>query len=646
MGIESLGESLLSQAKSRRKKEEKRAKLFTGVMLGVQVGNAVLRRKAEKRANEFWSSNIGLVNQRANQFDMGVKWQTNHRAMLKKYGKYEDATTGENWTSAFDSMKLEQYQKSPEHKDLYNNNPQEFNKILQPKLLKDRESYRQELKGYSDFKNITSSDKETKTAYQKPLLDKLQKGVDIINQQDSVGGWLFGKVGLRPSADLVPLKDSKGDTITDNKGNVTMIPEGIGDDTRNALIASVEKTMTNWNTIQKAVGVKQNLTNLEINALVPKFTPSMTPDKELIEINNIAQLNEKPRENLKQEDFKIKLGGGETTVYEFLNQFEISDKFKGSNVYLTETQKTQVYQDALAIADYKYKMYIAETKKTGLGALALPDGGKLKFYEDALQEVILGDFTYQIGKDRSKLGFGADEARGVYKRTRRNEFLNSIINKDTITISDSKGKDLEISQDSIDNVLTDEDIKNEKDSINKFTTPDEVINHFKVTVMSDPNYHKVSPEDRADTIKAIILQYPEMSASLTDMFADILTQPQDMKQRGEVDNTKVTTLEETPSLLSPSDRLSTEEMNRRMDEGVKRMGEKSISLGELLGMDKESVRNRVTEKAEKYLSGENSSFTSSIFNKWVEETKGIKSYKIKKEDKFELIKEFLEFLNP
>jgi len=103
-------------------------------------------------------------------------------------------------------------------------------------------------------------------------------------------------------------------------------------------------------------------------------------------------------------------------------------------------------------------------------------------------------------------------------------------------------------------------------------------------------------------------------------------------------------VKETPSLLSPSGRLSAEEMNRRMDEGAKRMGEKSISLGELLGMDKESVRNRVTKKAEKYLSGETSSFTSSTFNKWVEETKGIKSDKVRKEDKPELVREFLEFL--
>jgi hypothetical protein len=650
MAIEQLGESLLSQARDRNKKAKKKAKLFTGLMLGVKIGNAQLRKQAKKRADEFWNSNQGLLNQRTNQLKLGVEWQNNHRNMLKKYGKYEDTTTGENWTSAFDSMKLAQYQSSPEYKDVYKNNPQEFNKIIQPKLLKDRESYRQELKGYSDFKNITSVDKETTAAYEKPLRDKLQKAVDIINQQDSVGGWLFNKVGLRPSAELVPLKDKDGNTVTDNKGNVTMVPEGLGGDERNAIIDSVEKTMTNWNTIQNAVGVKQNLTNLEMNALVPKFIPSMTPDKELIEINNIAQLNEKPRENLKQEDFKIQLGGGETTVYEFLNQFEISDKFKGSNVYLTETQKTQVYQDALAIADYKYKMYIAETKKTGLGALALPDGGKLKFYEDALQEVILGDFTYQIGKDPSKLGFGADEARGIYKRTTRNNFLNSIIDKDIITIPDSKGKDLEISQGSIDNVLTDEDLKNEKDNINKFTTPDEVINQFKITVMSDPNYDKVSPEDRAATIKAIILQYPEMAAPLTDMFVDILTKPQDMKQRGEVDDTKVTDMkqrgpvDDTKASTFKSILEMDEDEIMRSEAADKARSQTLPALAKIIGVDKESVKNREIKKTENFISGE-SMLLPFTFSKWLRETKEIQSSKINKEDKIKYAKEFLEFLN-
>ena len=87
MAIEQLGESLLAQARSKNKKEKKKAKLFTGLMLGVQVGNAFLRKQAKKRADEFWKSNQGLLNQRTNQLKLGVEWQNNHRAMLKKYGK-------------------------------------------------------------------------------------------------------------------------------------------------------------------------------------------------------------------------------------------------------------------------------------------------------------------------------------------------------------------------------------------------------------------------------------------------------------------------------------------------------------------------------------------------------------------------------
>ena len=39
MAIEQLGESLLAQARQKSKKREKKAKLFTGAMLGVLGGN-------------------------------------------------------------------------------------------------------------------------------------------------------------------------------------------------------------------------------------------------------------------------------------------------------------------------------------------------------------------------------------------------------------------------------------------------------------------------------------------------------------------------------------------------------------------------------------------------------------------------------
>jgi hypothetical protein len=658
MAIEQLGESLLSQAKDRNKKSKKKAKLFTGLMLGVQAGNAMLRRQAEKRANEFWKSNQGLINQRANQFDTGVNFFKDHNAMIKTYGESLDKETGENWVSAFNSSKLKQYQTSPEYSDLYKNNPQEFNKLVNPLLENDRQAYRVKVAAYSDFKNITSSDKETKTAYIRPLKDKLQKGIDVINKQDNIAGWAFSKLGFTPSTELVPLKDKDGKAIKDNKGNVTMIPAGLGDKTKASLITSITNTVDNWNKIQSAVGVKEKFTSLQLQSLVPKpkvIELSVEPDKEFKDIFSAAWTGESNNENLKQEDFIVSFGEGTITVSEFLNEFEIKqgDKTETNN-YLTDAQKQNVYTDALKLANYRYTLQAAQGKKTGLGSLQLPDGGKKKYFNDALQEIIAGDFEVEIGQD-GFLGFGSDEPRGVYNRKTMSSFISSVLDKDVITIPDKNNKPVTVPQEVIDEVFTDEVLVSESNKVNELTTPNEVINEFKTVYLNDPNFNNASGEIKAGVIKGILIKYPEMSSALSTMFVDIYTQQDmmqrgqvddskvtDMKQRGEVDNTKVTTLEETPSLLSPSGRLSTEEMNRRMDEGAKRMGEESFKVGKFL---KESTKKNTIKNAERYLEKPAVGFRSNLFNDWVEETKGIKSYKIKKEDKPEVVREFLEFLN-
>ena len=820
MAIEQLGESLLSQARDRKKKEKKKAKLFTGLMLGVQVGNMALRKRAEKRANQFWNSNQGLINQRANQFDTGVNFYKDHNAMIKTYGESLDKETGENWVSAFNSSKLKQYQTSPEYSDLYRNKPQEFNKIVKPLLENDRLAYREKVSGYSDFKNITSSDKETKTAYIKPLKDKLQKGIDVINKQDNIAGWAFSKLGFTPSTKLVPLENKDGKVMKDNKGNVTMVPAGLGDETKTSLIASITQTVGNWNKIQSAVGVKEKFTTLQLQSLVPKpkvIELSIEPDKEFKDIFLTALSGESDTENLKQKDFTIAFGSGRIAVSEFLNQFEITQGDKTeTNIYLTDTQKENVYQDALKLANYRYTLQVAQGKKTGLGSLQLPDGGKKKYFDDALQEIVAGDFEFKMGRD-GVLGFGSDEARGVYNRKTVSNFIGSIVNKDVITIPDKNNKPLEVPEEVITEVFTDEVLTTETNEINKLTTPDEVMNEFRTAYLNDPNFNNASGEIKAGVIKGILLQYPEMSGPLSGMFVDMLQRGQvddtaftDMKQRGEVDSSNIITMDNlksvnivvgkaadgsdinwsdrpiinkiievessgkinamsdhgakglmqikdatadkpgmgvspavrdkagnisaeenvifgtnyfdalteryngdlvtatmaynagmgtidkwikegrnyndlrtetqnyvgkifgkdiqelvkagtygqdiiqtsietptvsSPSLLSPNNTLSSEEMNKRMDEGISKMGEDSVSLAQILRMDKESTRKRVIKKAEKYLENPKSFFSSSIFSKWVKETKGIEAYKIKKEDKPKAVEEFLEFLN-
>ena len=649
MAIEQLGESLLAQAKSKRKKEEKKGKIFGAVLLGSQIGNMFLRKQAQKRADEFWKSNIGLINQRANQFDMGVTWMTNHDKMLNTYGKSKDPSTGENWTSAFDSMKLKQYQTSPEYSDLYNKDQQAFNEIVMPKLEDDKKAYRQQLEAYSDFRNIRSKDAETKTAYENSLRNKLQKGVDLISEQDNVGGWLFNKIGLnpRPSAELVPLKDEKGNVVKDLEGNISMVPEGLSAQIKSDIVSSVTKTMSNFNKIQNAVGVRDKFTDIEIKSLTPKtkFKPTVEPDREISKIYNVVSGIEDETDTLKRSDFKITLGKGEITVQDFLNEFE---KSKGdvleTNESLTDAEKNQVYLDALKLADYNYKLYLANAKEKGVGSLSLPEGGKKTFFDEALKTVILGDFNYQVG------GWRKDEPRGVYKRQTINNLFNLITNKEDITIETSaSGKDETISVDSnvVSSVISTEDAIKEKNNINRFTTPEDVINNFKNRIMSNPQWSKSSPEIKSEVIKNILEDYPEMSEVLSNQFLDLMIT--DMKQRGEVDDTKVTDMkqrgevDDTKASTFKSILEMDEDEIMRSEAADKARSQTLPALAKIIGVDKESVKNREIKKTENFISGE-SMLLPFTFSKWLRETKEIQSSKINKEDKIKYAKEFLEFL--
>lgn len=269
MGIESLGKSLLSQAKSRRKKEEKRAKLFTGVMLGVQVGNAVLRRRAEKRANEFWSSNQGVLNQRANQFEKGVSFWDNHNTLMNSKG----IAGGGDWKDAY---KEELYQTYID-RDLGGTKPKDmikFKQSVDSKIQDDLTAYQKKLELYKDFKNIPSSGRvASKTAYVKTLRDKLEKSASTISKRDSVGGWLFSQAGIMG----YKKPDMQTTTILDGESIVTA--GGLSDKEREQLMAEFTQANLLDKNVAKANAQSQYqpMTQEEIQSYMPKGTTSVKP---------------------------------------------------------------------------------------------------------------------------------------------------------------------------------------------------------------------------------------------------------------------------------------------------------------------------------------------------------------------------------
>lgn len=496
MAIEQLGESLLASARKKSKKQERRAKIFTGLTLGLQVGNHFLRKKAQKRANEFWTSNQGLIDRRAGQFTQGVDFWDKHNTMINTYGESKDSVTGENWVDALKQQKLKQYQADPRYSKLYSSalaeDQLEFNRSVDKLIQDDIAAYRQKVSGYSDFRTIGKDTKETRAAYLKPLKDKLQKGVDIINKQDNVGGWLLGGMGLKSS------NDQLGDV------NVTL-PEGYTEQDKAELKELVNNTFTNMNKVNNAYGVKEAIPDVQLESMIKKqiFKPKVDLTNDL---KVIASSVLEDTETFKKSDFKISIGGTETSVANFLEQFE-DDNGK----HLTDSQKQNIINDALIIADYQYKIFKNNQEKSGAGPLMIPEGGIKSFFDEALKKVIGEDLTYKVG--RGGFLFKDEEPRGTYERTARKKFVNSIFNpsKDNIEVPAPNKKDGTITV-NIDEAQGSLDVPDDT-SKNPLDTPETPTfdRNRVVAVLNAPEWNDGSRtnEEKAEFWNGLIAQFPE-----------------------------------------------------------------------------------------------------------------------------------------
>lgn len=197
MAIEELGESLLAQAKSRRKKEEKKGKLFGAALLGVQVGNMFLRKQAEKRANEFWTSNRGLIDKKTKQFQAGMNFWTDHNTMMKGYGM---GATDTDWKNAFKQKQYDIYKQRELGKtklsELNAEKLKEFENMVNPLIEDDVKAYEQKLELFRNFENIKDTE-ANKKLFLAPVTNKFAEAKKIIDKEANVGSYLLNKLGLR-----------------------------------------------------------------------------------------------------------------------------------------------------------------------------------------------------------------------------------------------------------------------------------------------------------------------------------------------------------------------------------------------------------------------------------------------------------------
>lgn len=598
MAIEELGESLLAQARSKRKKQEKKAKLFTGLMLGVQGANFLLRRKAKKRWDEINSGYTDLISSETQRLKDGVKFWSDHNRMLNEqnssHKQWRDAYTAQERKKLIDKYKLSSN----------NNTIEEINNIVNAQVKDDLEAYQKKIDAYSEFKSYKDI-KEDRTRYFAPVAKVMVETKEAIERNASVGGRIaaalgfddykvnmdkeFNKVQIAGNIDTQD-KQRFEKFLSNSTDNMTKLAQA--DDGVNYELVMNEQQLSRFKT-EPTFKVDKNIESFTTKYLDSELTEEQR--NQIASITTEFSLIDNP-------DDKIKV-----------NYYTISDSLPSIPAKGESMSQRQLFQrDVDRVASIKKSIYKANAKGVE-GFIQMPSD--IEIVQEALNFVV----------DRNKLILSADPVDRLIRSDAKAEFQYNRLNTEDFTSAASErpskipeNTSYELSED-VDELVDTPTQEGRKPTFKNITTS-ETISLAKA-LSKDKDFID-------EPIEVIKSSYDSM---LNKIPKDDIANREIIQK--ELD--KILQNKNSKTILDPSD------IEGRMDEGIKRMSEDSFKLGEFF---KEKEKETAIKKAERYLSGESSVFMSSSFNKWVEQTKGIKPYKIKKEDKPELVREFLEFL--
>ncbi len=145
----------------------------------------------------------------------------------------------------------------------------------------------------------------------------------------------------------------------------------------------------------------------------------------------------------------------------------------------------------------------------------------------------------------------------------------------------------------------------------------------------------------------LITQNPETKDELTPFIINKEIGTSEVKEEPVVETTTSKSLldpEETVETETSSSLLSPNDIEGRMQQGMKKMGEESFKLRSIPSKMKLRAFNQTKKRADKFLEGKTSGFYSSEFNKWKRENNIVINYKTPKDEYRKYVEEFLEDL--
>ena len=517
MAIEELGVSLLAQARSRRKKQEKKAKVFTGLMLGVQGANFLLRRRAKKRWDEINSGYTDLISSETQRLKDGVKFWSDHNRMLN-----EQNSSHEQWRAAYTAQErkklIEKYKLSAN-----NNTVEEINNIVNSQVKDDLDAYQKKLDAYSEFKSYKDT-KEDRTRYFAPVAKVMKETKDAIDRNASVGGKIasalgfdnykvdmdkeFNKVQIAGNIDTQDKQRFQKflSTSTDNMTKLSQVDDGV-----NYELVMTEQQLSRFKTAP----------TFKVDKDIESFTtaylnPDLTEEKrsQMASITTEFSLIDKP-------DDKIEV-----------NYYTISDSLPAIPAKGQSMSQRQLFQrDVDRVASIKKSIYQANAEGVE-GFIQMPSD--IEIVQEALDFVVDKNKLVLSAEPVDRLVFADTKAEFQYNRLTAEDFASAASERPQ-QIPENTSYELSEEANELVGTPTQE---GRKPSFENITTSETVS--LAKALSKDKDFINEPIEVITSSYDSMLNKLPKDDVANRTLIQNELDKILDMKQRGELGEGNIT----------------------------------------------------------------------------------------------------------
>ena len=511
MAIEQLGESLLAQARSKRKKQEKKAKIFTGLMLGVKVGNEVLRRRADKRWKELNSGYSTLINSETQRLKEGVNFWSEHNRMLNEqnssHEQWKDAYTAQERKKLIDKYKL----------SANNNTIEEINTIVNSQVKDDLEAYQKKLDAYSQFKTYEDT-KEDRTRYLAPIGKVMRETKEAIDRNATVGGKIAASLGFdRYQVDM------------DKEINKVQVAGNIDSDEKQRFVNFLTTSTDNMTKLKEAdKGVSYELVMDEQQLSRFKTAPTFKVDKDIESFTTKyldAELTKDQRNQMATITTEFNLIDKPDSKIE-VNYYTLSDSLNPIAVKGESMSQRQLFQrDVDRVASIKKSIYKANAGGIE-GFVQMPSD--IEIVQEALDFVVDKNKLVLSAEPVDRLFKFADtKAEFQYNRLTAEDFANAASERPSKIPENTS---YELSEEA--NELVNTPVQEGKKPTFKNITASQTITLAKA-LSKDETFINESVEYITNSYDSMLNKFAKDDVANRTLIQNELDKVLDMKQRGQ-----------------------------------------------------------------------------------------------------------------